>query len=397
MLLSHPLLSYWWLQWYPTLLDQPHTWVLLCALRYWKKLWKKSSPYHHEVPKDLMPSILQLGMNCSSDEAALTAAQLLDQSIKIPTEESSTVNAGLLRRLLVTAAARRHVLAFLHMIAQPDILQQVDAATLQRVLEHLMAGVETTCIDVLLSKLDPAAVQQLSTEAIAQILQAAVDADSAAVAELVCKLPAAAGLGADSVARLLERAWKQDRFLCAAHLLDFLPAAQHLSASMVAQLAEITIERHNVTYTSRLLSLPAAQELTVDMLVQLIHAAIQESGHIYVWRLYCMPAAFQLSSSMVVTLMLTALEQGWCAVGHVSNLIQMPGAAHIGDEEAEQLIQAAEDHMNSHARVALCRLPAVGKVMGARMRAIKVRRKLWDLQPQPWLAGLPESKVPLPV
>lgn len=328
-----------------------------------------------QLPKEYVPGVLQLCMNCSSSDTALTAAQLLEP-LGLLTEAASSINAGLLRRLLVTAAARRHQLAFLHMAAQPSILQHVDGASLGSVLELLMSWGDTTCIDVLLRKLQPASVQQLSPDALAQLLQAAVDKDSFAAAEQLCGLPAAAQMSASNVAQLLEAAWKQDSHLCAAQLFG-LPAVQQLSASMVARLAEVTLQQSNGPYTSRLFSLPAAQDLTADMLAQLLDIAIQQSDKLYVWRLYCMPAAMQLSGSAVAKLLHAALSQGRAGIEHVGNLSQLPAAAHVSAADAEQLLQAAEEHSNARSKLMLCQVPAVAQLKQVRQNVAAVVAMAW--------------------
>jgi hypothetical protein len=351
--------------------------------RYWNKLWKKTLPHAHlpaQLQEEHVSGLLQLCMNCSSGETAMTAAQMLEP-LGLLTEAASTTNAGLLHWLLVTAAARQHQLAFLHMAGQAAILQHVDAATLQSVLELLITWGDTTCIDVLLRKLQPAAVQQLSPEAVAHLLQAAVGTDSFAAAEHLCGLPAASQLSASSVPQLLEAAWKQDSHVCAALLFD-LPAVQQLSASMVARLAEVTLQQGNGPYASRLFALPAAQQLTADMAARLLEIAIQQSDEMYVWRLHCVPAAMQLGSSMVVKLLLAALSRGPAGIEHVSNLSQLPAAAHVSSEEAEQLLHAAEGHMTTRGRLALCQVPAVAAMMKVRLNAMRSRRKLWGLQPE---------------
>jgi hypothetical protein len=270
------------------------------------------------------------------------------------------------------------------MAGQPAILQLIDAATLQKVLEQLIRASDITSVNALLGKLQPISVQQLSSEAVVQLLRAAIAKDSCEAIDQLCQLPAAQQLSADAVAELLEAAWKHNCHKSAGHLFDALPAVQLLDAGTVARLAELTLQQLNGTYTTCLLTLPAAKELTTDMVTQLLEAAIKQSESVYVWRLYCTPGALQLSSSAVAKLLRAAVLQGSSALDHVANLSKLPAAARISTEQAQQLLQAAEDNLHTSCKMRvfqrLWHVPAAAEVMRMRLDALKERCKMWGLQ-----------------
>jgi hypothetical protein len=367
-----------------------------CVSRYWSKLWKQKAahaPAAEQLSAADVPGLLQLGMNCSRSDAALTAATMLQSHGLLAEAAADSSAAGIVRRLLVTAAVRQHQLALLYMISQPAVLRLIDAATLQKVLEQLIKSGDNTSVDMLLGKSQqPAAAQQLSSEALAQLLQTAVDKDSCHAVDRLCQLPAAQRLSAGVVAQLLKAAWLKRHDILAGHLFDALPAVQQFDAGTVAQLAELTLQQGNGTYTTCLLTLPAAKELTTDMVTHLLGAAIQQSDEVYVWRLYCTPGALQLSSDAVTQLLHAAILQGQSAIDHFANLSKLPAAAQISKEQAEQLLQAAEDCLDSSFKMRifarLWQLPAVAEIMQIRQDSMKERRKMRGIQvtlqaPQP--------------
>jgi hypothetical protein len=358
--------------------------VLHCVLRYWNKLWKRKPTQArtaNQLSKADVPGLLQLAMNSSSSITALAAARQLALLGLSAEGVASCITADVVRGLFVTAAVRQHQLALLQMASQPAIAQLIDAATMQKVLEQLIATGDIEAVDVLLGKLQLTAVQQLSSEAVAQLLQAAIPKDSCEALGQLCRLPAARQLSAGAVAQLLEAAWKANYHTSAGQLFDALPAVQLLDASMLARLAELTLQQSNGKYTTRLLTLEAAKELTTDMVTQLLTAAIEHSNVMYVWRLYCTPGALELSSAAVTQLLRVAVLQGSSALDHMANLIKLPAAVSISTEQAQQLLQAAEDNLNSSCRMRVFQrlwlVPAAAEVMRIRLDVLKERRKMW--------------------
>jgi hypothetical protein len=361
--------------------------VLRCALRYWNKLWKRKPAQArtaNQLSKADVPGLLQLAMNSSGSDTALAAARQLALLGLAAEGVASCITADVVRRLFVTAAVRQHQLALLQMASQPAVAQLIDATTMQKVLEQLIGTGDIEAVDVLLDKLQLTAVQQLNSEAVAQLLQAAIPKDSCEALGQLCRLPAGRQLSAAAVAQLLEAAWKGKYHTSAGHLFDALPAVQLLDAGMVARLAELTLHQSDGKYTTRLLTLPAAKELTTDMVTQLLAAAIEHSSVMYVWRLYCTPGALELSSEAVTKLLRVAVLQGSSALDHIANLSKLPAAASISTEQAQRLLQAAEDNLNSSCRMRVFQrlwlFPAAAEVMRIRLDALKERRKVWAQQ-----------------
>jgi hypothetical protein len=122
-------------------------------------------------------------MNCTNPETSAAVLRRLPE--KMETEAA--------RKLLLTAAVRRHAVTAQHMLQLPAMMQHIDTATVEAMLLPLLPY--GNCV-VLLCKLLVAF--QLSADAVATLLLAATQG-SGGRAEAVynlCSLPAAAWLNA---------------------------------------------------------------------------------------------------------------------------------------------------------------------------------------------------------
>jgi hypothetical protein len=141
----------------------------------------------------------------------------------------------LLSKLFLTAAVRRHTRALHHMCSMPKVMQCLDAATLQNVAQRLMAAGNISTMMVVLESFQDSAVQQLSSTAAAQLLQAAVALNSSTATAVLCGLAAAQRISSEVLLQLLLEAFRTGIAACADQLLG-LPAAMQLPAGGVAQL-----------------------------------------------------------------------------------------------------------------------------------------------------------------
>jgi hypothetical protein len=244
--------------------------------------------FNPDIHTDQLPGAVQLAMNCSDHTAALDIADELQQWYQLQPDVSGNqgaTNVNLLefftastqRRLFVTAAVRQHVAALRTITTMPQIMQHVDAATLHSVLKQLVAAGSGSTIRVLLEaeSLQETAVQQLTSEAVVQLLQAAIKHGSSACAELLCRLPAAKQLSAENPVQLMQAAVGQNSSACAQLLVVLckLPAANHLTATQLVQLLQAAVAHDSVGCAVLLCQLPAAQQLSAEALVQLLQAA----------------------------------------------------------------------------------------------------------------------------
>jgi hypothetical protein len=276
-----------------------------------------------------LPDIMQLGMNCSSHRVGpyllgeLERIQL-DLSVTLGSEGATDAFLSELfppstqRKLLVTAATRQHVTALRHMITVPKFMQQVDAPTLHAVLKQLVeAGFSSTIRALLEAKsLQETAVQQLTSEAIAELLQAAVERDSGSSAELLLTLPAAKRLPAEALAQLLQAAVAVAAPLhggsACVELLCRHPTANLLTSDALVDLLQAAVVGGKTKCMRQLCGIPAVQQLTAASIAQLLHTAVQHndsaaSGAL-VLQVFSWPATQQLSADVVAQLSDAALQ-----------------------------------------------------------------------------------------
>jgi hypothetical protein len=179
---------------------------------------------------------------------------------------------GVARKLLLTAAVRQHTQAIEHMLRLDYIGQHVDAATIEEMLQHVLACtgyVDMYCV-LLLCKLPVAAL--LSGQAVTMILQAAMRCVPRAACQYVgsewaswalepvvalCALPAAQQLSCEAVTLLLQTAVCCTAEICVEELCK-LPAAQKLSSDAVAELLRVAVRNSSSVGAQQLCKLPAA-------------------------------------------------------------------------------------------------------------------------------------------
>jgi hypothetical protein len=319
-----------------------------------------------------LPDIMQLGMNCSRHRvASYLIGQLERISLNLPATSYNAVMSELFtfsikRRLMVTAMTRQHATALRTLTTMPEFLQHVDAATLHALLkQYVEAGSSSTIRELLQAhSLQETAVQQLTSEAVAELLQAAVERDCgssaelllivpaakrlpaeallqllhAAVAsaaplrgdsaciELLCRHPTANLLTSDVLGRLLQAAVAGGKTKCMRQLCD-LPGVQQLTAGSIAQLLQTAVEHSDSAASGALVlqvfSWPATQQLSADVVAQLSDAALQLvqvasrayklwtgalDGVKFMQKLLNLPAARDMSSSVVISLLTTAIQ-----------------------------------------------------------------------------------------
>lgn len=187
-----------------------------------------------EVQQRGASGLLQLAANCSNPATATFAVGRLP----------AIMRPDAVRKLLVTAALRQHVVAVGEISGQPAIHQHIDVATLEIVLLLMLKAryAWATTWDTLLG-IEPAA-SQLSSDTVAHLLLAAVQRRANALAMQLCRLPAAQQMDSRAVRQLLLAAVQQQQASYVT-MLCRLPAAQQLGNQTTAQLLLAALEQHN--------------------------------------------------------------------------------------------------------------------------------------------------------
>jgi hypothetical protein len=332
--------------------------------------------FNQRTPTTQMPDIMQLGMNCSCHRTASDTAEVLQRWYKQQPDASSTegttyVNqlefftASNQRRLFVTAATRQHVTALRTLTNAPQVMQHVDVAVLRKVLKQLVAVGFSDTMRVLLESesLNEAVVQQLTSEAVQQLLQAAVEGGSSACAELLCRLPAAKNLSAESLVQLLQAAVAQNSSACA-ELLCKLPAATQLTAEALVQLLQAAVARDSGSCTALLCKLPMVKHLQSEALVQLLQAAVEQRSSTCAELLCQLPAANQLPAKELVQLLQAAVAQGGGARASLllAVMCNIQAAQRLTTDDVAQLLLSAVTAASSRHTPCIyqfCSLPAV--------------------------------------
>jgi hypothetical protein len=314
------------------------------------------------TPTDQLPGILQLGMNRSCVAMASAMVDMLQEWYQEQQDASGDegatddnmvdfFTASTQRRLLVTAATRQHTQALHTMMTMPEIMQHVDVATLYTVLKQLVAAGFGSTMKLLLESLSPTkslqetAVQQLTSEAVLQLLQAAVEHGSRTCAEPLCGLPAAKQLSAEALVQLLQAAVGQNSSACT-QLLYNLPATNQVPAVELVQLLQAAVVHAMAgsrNCAALLCQLPAAQHLQAEVMVQLLQAATAQGGGGCAEPLCKLPAAQKLPVEGLVQLLQAAVAQGGGSCASLPLLCKLPAAQKItGDALAQLLLSAAD-------------------------------------------------------
>jgi hypothetical protein len=248
-----------------------------------------------------MAELLQLAMNSSSHAVAEAVAH------HVPAElEPETV-----RRLLVTAAARRHDRAVQHLTNLAVVTQQLDTPTIVSTLQELVA----------------AASQQTS------------QSEWLLCIERVCALDAAAQLGSAAVAQLLLVALESHAHKQCIYSLSNLAAAAQLSSSQLTELLQAAVQFKEDECTRVLCNLPAAEQMSSKQVAAVLLSALQhgstECAHAM---LDDIPAVVCLTGDMLAPLMLADLE---VSAGCTERLCRLPGRDQLDSATVVQLLQAA--------------------------------------------------------
>jgi hypothetical protein len=287
--------------------------------------WQHADKFDPLTTTKQLPDMVQLGMNCSTHR---TASHVLDQlqlfvAANPPNEGADfcaleCFTPTTQRRLLVTATTRQHVTALRMMTTIPEIMQHVDAPTLHAVLKQLTEARFSSTIKTLLmaDSLQETAVEQLTSEAVFELLQAATERDNGPSAELLCVLPAAKRLTAEALMQLLQAAVAAAAPLhggsACVELLCRLPAASLLTSDALVQLLQAAVVAGKTKCMHQLCSLPAVRQLTAGNIAQLLHTAVQHSesaaSGAVVLQVFNWPATRQLSADVVAQLSHAALQ-----------------------------------------------------------------------------------------
>uniref|UniRef100_A0A383VCN4 Uncharacterized protein n=1 Tax=Tetradesmus obliquus TaxID=3088 RepID=A0A383VCN4_TETOB len=145
--------------------------------------------------------LLQLAMNCSSSATATAVIRCLPAAVA----QEALREPDVARKLLLTAATRHHTAAVLHMACLPGMQQHVDAATLHAVLMQIQRTDDAHVGECAQHLCRLPAAQQLSSEAVLQLMRGAVPSSCFTLVAL-CGLPAAAHLTSEAVFGLFRSA-----------------------------------------------------------------------------------------------------------------------------------------------------------------------------------------------
>jgi hypothetical protein len=336
-----------------------------------------------ELPAGVtMAELLQLAMNSSSHAVAEATAHHMPAQL-----ESDVV-----RRLLVTAATRRHHGAVQHLTHLAVVAQQLDAATIASTLQELVAAAshQTSQSERLLSikrlcELDAAA--QLGSDAVAQLLLVALQARAGVrCINSLISLAAAAQMSSSQLAELLQAAARHHRLYeptTSTCVLCSLPAAKEMSSEQVAAVL-LTALQHRSTACARVVSehIPAVARLTGDMLVPLmladngqgfaerlltrseqlvmvLHAAVQHASarclNKVCW--HRLPAAQALSSVQVVELLNAAVDDD--EADCLCELCSVVAGVELASDQVVAVVKVAIAKHRPECLEHLCRLQAV--------------------------------------
>uniref|UniRef100_A0A383VP01 Uncharacterized protein n=1 Tax=Tetradesmus obliquus TaxID=3088 RepID=A0A383VP01_TETOB len=291
--------------------------------------------------------LLQLALNRSSPQAVAAALDCLPAAAA----GAALLEPRVARRLLLTAAMRRHVRAVQRMVALPCMQQHVDAATLEAMLGQRLEAERVP--------------QQLSTGAVVQLLRAAIQQHW--LPKALCRLPGAAGISSEAVLQLLQAA--VDKCVSSLKPLYALPAAAQLSGEAALGLLNRAVKQ-GFFHTARMLSsgLPPAlrEQFSSQQVAELIAAAVEQScyeerankgARLCIQGLCQLPAAAGMSREAVSQLLQATVQRNRVQV----ELCRLPAAAGISSEAALLLLQAAVGRGWSSTQ-AVCAVPAVAQL-----------------------------------
>jgi hypothetical protein len=266
------------------------------------------------------------------------------------------------RKLLLTAAARLHADELQYMVSLPYFEQRMEPPTVAAMLQQLM----TAMAAMMTSKRDVHHAERAAPS-------------PAMIMQLVCRLPAAAELSADTVVQLLLQAvqqrlpqavrklavlvWEQNLLSCE-QLVGVLESS--LSIVMHDMGIQHSGQRHD--HCLRVLcELAEAMELSSAGLLQLLFKAVElepiysksipsNTAHMCVGVLCEVPAAQQIHSDALAGLMQAAVKHK--SDRAMFRLIHLPAAGHLTCEDVHSLFDAAISSGSDSCMEALVWLPA---------------------------------------
>jgi hypothetical protein len=213
---------------------------------------------------ETMP-LLQLAMNCSDADTAAAVTRCLPEQLQ----------PAAARKLLITAAVRKHTVVLREMRELQSVQQHIDTTTLESMLGPLVPYGD--CIQLLCQL--PAAARLRSAAVAPLLLQAVLQCKAEAVYQL-CRLPAAQQLTSEHTAKLLEACITASSL----HVdggstfiysyIKELPAVAQLSSAMLLQLLHVAVNCGSVCYVNMLCALPAARLISSQELLPLLLAAL---------------------------------------------------------------------------------------------------------------------------
>jgi hypothetical protein len=199
---------------------------------------------------------------------------------------------------------------------------------------------------------------QLQPQHIVTLLQAALAAGkqqgTGQRMRMLCKLPAAQAVDADSACSLLMLA-VQHPDAEAMEALCSLAGTQQLDDCSISSLLAGALTSGSQMKVEMLAHLPAAQSMQADMLLPLAAAAMHSTGTAK-WQplqvLLKLPAAAELSRADIDKLLRAAAEavtqHGCSCVAHVSALVEAPGAGAASTEALLSALLAVLKHSGCH-------------------------------------------------
>jgi hypothetical protein len=253
-----------------------------------------------------MYGVLLLAMNSNDQHAASAAAELLATMPSLySTAGWSALGAVAVSRLVMAAATRQHSAAVICATSLPGVLRQLDARTFQAVLISLINEHNSASLATYLQ--DARAAQQLSTDALMELLQAAVQSQCC-VAQL-CTVPAAQQLRSDEVLQLLQAAVAKESTSITYDLFE-LPVARQFDGDMWAQLLETAIRQSYSANRSDLFRMQPVEQLDPSSVAHLLEMAIEHDDETTMEQLLGLESAQQLSLSTLERLVAAALQRG---------------------------------------------------------------------------------------
>jgi hypothetical protein len=318
--------------------------------------------YKPKAKADVTVDIIQLAMNCTKHEPAGAAVFHIPEQIEPDTA----------RKLLLTAAARHHILTLRDMLMLANMQQLINPPTLEGMLLPLLR--DKDCV-ALLCKL-PAA-SQLSSKAVANVLLTALHGPrrdfqnlftpAAEAVNTLCGLPAAAGISVDQATELLkacvingaQQAHHKSNYGTIWGYISKLPSADLLGSSIMAELLNTAIKLGSDDYARRLLALPAAASLNSRDLMQLLlqlslEPASPPSGLFNMLMQH--PNAERLSCHEATQLMCACAERSMAFA--LQQVCVKPAAKLLSKDQLLQPLTLAVQHGSASCAEELCKLPA---------------------------------------